>query len=67
MPLSAIEQLLSDIADYGEQLLRNREEARAEMAHLLQAGQRPFVNRVCPRPPGTVLTVAFVAGPPLTA
>jgi len=64
MPMTSVEQLLSDIADYGEQLLRNRPDAQTELNGLLQAGQHPSVIRVCQQPRGALLAVAFDAEKP---
>lgn len=58
---SAVEKLLSEIADYGAQLLRNRPDAQLELARLLEDAHNPFVNRPCQQPRGAILRVSFDA------
>jgi hypothetical protein len=55
--MNALEQLLSDTADYAEALLRQRPEADKELLAALANGQHPSVIRLIA--PGIGLVIAF--------
>jgi len=64
MPMTALEELLSDVADYLELQLQANAEARREACELVDAGQVPRCVRPISRDvPGAAAIIAIEKSP----